>query len=110
MKIRVTLLSVLLVFVGNMALAAGWSGGANIQEIYPSPGNNGVFIKHGSMPNPDNCPSPGYYLLPKDNPLFSEIYALLMSAQARQATINIQIVSCGGENNLYPLIYQVIAN
>jgi len=99
----------LLLAFSQSLFAAGWSGAAKIIEIYPSAGSNGVLIKHGSMPNPDNCSSPTYYLLSKDNPLFTEIFALLASAQARQSLINLQLVNCGGNGNSSPLIYQVIA-
>ncbi|NOU52326.1 hypothetical protein HG263_17500 [Pseudoalteromonas sp. JBTF-M23] len=87
----------------------GWSGASKISQIYPAPGENGILIKHGSMPNPDNCPSPSYYILKKDNILFNEIYALLVAAQARQASINIQVVGCGGSKDVFPSIFQVIA-
>lgn len=100
---------VVLFFCSNLSIAAGWSGASTIQEIYPSPGNNGILIKHSSMPNPDNCPSPSYYILSKDNALFTEIFTLLVSAQARQSVINLQLVGCSGTNNVHPEVYQVIA-
>lgn len=92
------------------ANAAGWSGASLVREIYPAPGHNGVFIRIESHVNPDGCASPSYYFLEKSNVLFNQIFALLMAAQARQAAINLQLVGCGGNNNLHPIIYQVIAS
>lgn len=93
----------------NSANADGWSGGSIIVEIYPSPGSNGVYIKHSSMPNPDTCSSPSYYFLDKNNIFFDEIFSLLMSAQARKSIINLHLSGCGGPNNIHPKIQQVIA-
>lgn len=111
MKLLKSLLVVVLALpLSFSSLAAGWSGAYRVTEIYPAPGHNGVLIRIEQHSNPDNCSSPSYYFLEKSNVLFSQIFALLMSAQARQATINLQLVGCGGANSVHPIIYQVIAN
>jgi len=97
------------IVITTTAIAGGWSGSAKVLEIYPAPGNNGILIKHASMPNPDNCTSPGLYVLDIDNMFFKEIFSLLMSAQARQSNINLQVSGCKGRNNTHPSIFQVIA-
>ena len=101
--------SCVLFFSSQISLANGWSGETTILEIYPSPDNNGVFIKAASMPNPDNCPSPSYFILNKDNMFFKEVYTLLVSGQARKSTINLYLKGCSGANNVHPQIFQVIA-
>jgi hypothetical protein len=103
------LLSCGLFITSSFVSAAGWSGETTILEIYPSPDNNGVLIKSASMPNPDKCPSPTYFILNRGNMFFDEIYSLLMSAQARKSTINLYLNDCMGANNVHPQIYQVIA-
>jgi hypothetical protein len=50
-------------------------------------------------------------LLEKSHPMFNQIFALAMAAQARGSLINFQYNGCGGAaGNSYPLIGQVIAN
>ncbi len=104
---RMVACTLLLAFSQSL-FAAGWSGKSTIVEIYPSPGNNGVLIQHGSITDPDGCSQSSivYYLLSKDNPLFTEIFALLASAHARQSMVNMQLVDCA---NNKPLIHQLIA-
>jgi len=110
MKLSLRILTGVLIFTSGFASAAGWSGASTIDTLYPSPSHNGILIKHNSMPNPDGCPSSSYYILSKDNILFSEIYSLLLSSQARKSSINLQLVDCSGQNNTFPSINQVIAD
>ncbi len=93
------------------ANAGDWSGSSTILEIYPSSTNNGILIKHASMPNPDSCSPtpPAFYILDKDQMFFNEMFSLIMSAQARSSNINLYVNGCKGTNNKYPSITLVIA-
>lgn len=98
--------------MSSATLAAGWTSPLPTTEIYPAPGYNGVLVKQSSMTNPDGCAGSAYYLLKKDNIMFDELYALLMSSQARQSNIRFHLNGCAGVNagdNTYPLIFQAIA-
>lgn len=102
---------ILFILIYANLFAAGWTDG-KIKEIYPAPAYNGILIKQETMINPDNCASSTYYLLKKDNPLFNEIYSLIISAQARESNIKLNLVNCKGvdENaNTLPSIFQVIS-
>jgi hypothetical protein len=115
MKFSIKSIAFVSIFAASIAAnAAGWAGPAKVSAIYPSPGSGGAFIQttsSSSNVNPDNCSSPGYPLLEKSNPMFNQIFALAMAAQARGSLINFQYNGCGGPaGSSYPLIGQVIAN
>ena len=86
-----------------------WSDEGKILSIYPSSSHGGVLVQHERMPNPDGCPNSTQYVLDKNHMFFTEIFSLLMSAQARGSNMNLHVDGCGGFNNVYPVITFVVA-
>lgn len=97
-----------LLLSGGTALASGWTGSHKVIEIYPSPNNNGVLVKQDVMIDPNSCAFNSYYVLEKDNAMFSEMYSLLMSAQARGAEVQIHLAGCSTHTTPKPKISTLI--
>ena len=89
--------------------AGSWVGDLKVLEIYPSSSQNGILFKLDAMPNPDDCPSDGLYVLDKEEMFFDQMFALAMSAQARGSVINFHVNGCKGKDSLYPSIRLMIA-
>ncbi len=106
--IHVLIIGYLLCF-SSATTAGDWSGSFKVTELYPSPDNNGVLIKQDVMVDPDSCGFDSFYVLEKDNVLFSQMFSLLMSAQARGAEVQIHLAGCSTHATPKPKISTLIA-
>ncbi len=76
--------------------AGEWSGWGTIEQVYPYPDREIVYIRHSVAINPDSCSSTSYYALPKSNAMFSEMYSLFLAGHSAKKQMNLYINGCEG--------------
>jgi len=64
-------------------------------------GGYGVFQLENMSANPDLCTSPGYYVLSKtNNPVFDEIYSMLLAAHMAGKKVQVWTSGCSPHNHM----------
>ncbi len=86
--------------------AGEWTGWGTIEQIYPYPDRDIIYVRHSNAINPDSCGSTSYYALPKSNTMFSEMYSLFLAGHSAKKQMNVYINGCEGN---YPKIGMTIS-
>lgn len=90
-------------FLPLFAFSGQWSHSGKVLVTYAhtSHGGYGVFQLENMSTNPDNCTSPGYYVVSKaNNPVFSEIYSLLLAAHMSGKKVQVWVSGCSPHNHM----------
>jgi len=86
--------------LSSHASAATWSGLADITLIYPwsnnnTPGSGIIYLQFSQMATSTGCRTDvGLIALKKDNIMFNEIYAAILSAQAQGRKVKYYVDGC----------------
>lgn len=105
MKIKAVFIALLIVtFIGctKSAKAFGWTSPGEVEVVYAhkSHGGYGVFTLSSSIYNPNECPNPNYYVVSKqNNPMFDEIYSLLLAAHMSDKKVQVWLSGCSPHNH-----------
>lgn len=97
----------MMVCTPNEVEASTSTTASTIKAIVVYAGNSGVpagLLIRTSQENPDNCPSSWWYSIAKTNPLYNEMVAVVMSAQAQGLKIAPSVTGCSG---LHPNVTQI---
>ena len=100
-KLKGLLATLLFVFMlSNVASAATWSGLTDITLIYPWSNNNTagsgiIYLQFSQMVTSTGCRTDvGLIALKKDNIVFNEIYAAILSTQAQGRKVKYYFDGC----------------
>lgn len=108
MKKVLIFVAVLFLFQQESLYAASWNTSGKITRIYLY-SINGIYVMHENMINTDSCQNASNYVLKFDNPMYKEIYSLLLSAKLTQSNVKIYIDECTGTGTSgYPKIVHAI--
>jgi hypothetical protein len=80
-----------------------WSPSSNIKVTYVhnAHGGYGVYQLDDMSTNPSNCTSPVYFVLSKaSNPVFDEIYALMLTAHISGKKVQVWTSGCSPHNHM----------
>jgi hypothetical protein len=83
--------------------ARQWTPSTNIKVTYVhnAHGGYGVFQLDDMSTNPSNCTSPSYFVLSKaNNPVFDEIYALMLAAHMSGKKVQVWTSGCSPHNHM----------
>jgi len=86
----------------NIVLASGWAPAGKVTTTYAhtAHGGYGVFKLSNMTYNSDNCANPVYYVVSKqNNPIFDEIYSLLLAAHMSGKNAQVWISGCSPHNH-----------
>jgi len=85
------------------AFSGQWSAASKVLVTYAhtAHGGYGVFQLESMNTNPDNCTSPAYYVVSKaNNPVFDEIYAMLLAAHLSEKKVQVWVSGCSPHNHM----------
>ncbi|NVJ60824.1 MAG: hypothetical protein HWE27_10550 [Gammaproteobacteria bacterium] len=84
------------------AFAGSWANPSKVTVSYAhtAHGGYGVFRLEDMSVNPDGCSNPVYYVVSKQsNPVFEEIYSLLLAAHMSNKTVHVWLNGCSPHNH-----------
>jgi len=95
---RTYLAAVLCVALGaglcGTALAVEGSVTSTVNRLYYYEGHSGLLVIVNNMSDLGGCGNANWYLLPDSHVHYKQIVALLMTAQAQDAQVNLTITDC----------------
>ncbi len=102
MRKIVILISFGLLFMFSNLLNAGtWKPPVDINVAYAhnQHGGYGIYQISDTSVNPDNCNSAWYVVSKQNNPVFSEIYSLMLAAHLSGKKVKLWISGCSPHNH-----------
>lgn len=110
MNVRIWLyaaLAVLLFAAVNTASASTATTAATVKAIFVHSGNSGIpagVLIRTSQENPNGCPSGWWYSIAASHPLYDQLVAVVLSAQAQGLAISPYVTGCSGQ---YPAVTHI---
>jgi len=93
--------------LSSQYLSASWSGNAKITMVYPHPQNTDgvVYFKFDNMANHADCENDLFIALKRDNTMFTELYAMLLSANLADKNVQYFLSNTDCDVGKYPVMY-----
>jgi hypothetical protein len=101
MKNVLTTVATLACMSASVANAGAWTPAVDIEVAYAhgAYGGYGMYQISDTSVNPSNCSDVWYVLSKQDNPVFSEIYSLMLVAYTSGKKVRLYIAGCSPHNH-----------
>ena len=101
-KIIMLVVAGVMTFATSVVEAGGWTLASKVEVVYlhKHHGGYGVFQLGDMSYNSDNCSNMTYYVVSKqNNPVFEEIYSLLLAAHVSGTKVKLWVSGCSPHNH-----------
>lgn len=102
MKYKIVVMFLSFMMFSTSAFSWQWTtaGNVRVSYVHNQHGGYGVFQLENMSSNPDKCTSPTYYVVSKvNNPVFDEIYSMLLAAHLSEKKVQVWLSGCSPHNH-----------